>query len=222
MQFAGKVLLLATAVMALPAAAAVIAGGQMSGAQPAPAMANMTYRAKDPARLNGEPQDRLFAATEFAQAGEGPFSLPPAGGMGILARPPHPPFGAMGLPGGPPPRLAASPRQACNEDIDRHAALAGYLKSKLRLQEAQREAWQKIETAAAPVIETLRALCAELPEYRTAHPSMPEGLEHAEKRMVATAEFLHAIREPLRALYATLTPDQRAAIEPPAPPMPPI
>jgi hypothetical protein len=227
MQFAGKVVLLAAAVMALPTAAAVIAGVQISGAYPLraqPAMANMTYRTKDPARFNAEPSDRSASGVEFAQAGDGPFSPPMGGlggGMGAFARRPHPPvpFDSMGLP---PPRFAASPRQGCEEEIDRRAAVAGYLKSRLRLQEAQREAWQKIETAAAPAIETLRALCAELPEYRMAHPSMPEGLDHAEKRMVATAELLHAIREPLRALYATLSPDQRAEIEPPAPPMPPI
>jgi len=57
MQLTGKVLLLAVAVMALPAAAAVIAEGQLPGAQSTQPMANTTYRAKDKdqSRLPAQP-----------------------------------------------------------------------------------------------------------------------------------------------------------------------
>jgi hypothetical protein len=125
----------------------------------------------------------------------------------------------MGAPGPAPfPRAPfLNPRAACNDDIDRHAALSGYLKSKLRLQGAQKDAWQKIEVAAGPAVETLRTLCDELPQSPAARPSMPDAIAFGEKQLAAKAAFLRAIRDPLRALYETLSPDQRAALEPPAP-----
>lgn len=134
---------------------------------------------------------------------------PPSAGIDpitVIGRPPHLP-----LP---------SPRRACEEDIDRHAAFAGYLRSKLQLQGTQHEAWQTIELAARPAVEALRRVCAELPDRGVATMSVPEAFEHAQRRLAASAEFLGAIREPLRALYDTLSPDQRAVLElPPPPPM---
>jgi hypothetical protein len=74
--------------------------------------------------------------------------------------------------------------------------------------------------AAAPAVEALRSICAELPDRGVATPSMPDAFDHAQRRLVATAEFLRAIREPVRALYDTLSPDQRATLDPlPPPPM---
>jgi len=127
----------------------------------------------------------------------------------------------MGPFGPTPPWLALSPRQACEEDIARRAALVGYLGAKMRLKGAQKEAWQNIVNAAAPAVEALYRLCAELPERIAARPSMPDAISYAERRLSATAEFLRVIREPFRALYEKLSADQRAALEPPPPSLPP-
>ena len=154
----------------------------------------------------------------FAQLGDAPV-LPAPDAFGRIR---HPPDGvdSMGSPGLAPPPPMLSARQACEEDIARRAALAGYLGAKMRLQGAQKEAWQNIINAAAPAVEALYGLCAELPERSTARPSMPDTISYAEKRLSAAAEFLRVIREPLRALYETLSADQRAALDsPPPPPM---
>jgi hypothetical protein len=43
---------------------------------------------------------------------------------------------------------------------------------------------------------------------------MPDALDLAERHLTSRLELLRAIREPLRALYNTLTPEQRMALEP--------
>ena len=96
--------------------------------------------------------------------------------------------------------------------------MAGYLKSKLRLQPNQREAWQKLENAAQAAIEKLHATCESFPIEASAPVSLPYMMELVEAEMSARVELLRATREPLRALFATLTPEQRQAFRPPAPP----
>jgi hypothetical protein len=221
MRVAAKGLVLALGLVALPATASVMAGMRFSGAHPLGAtedpMTNMTYRVKDQSRM--DLPDQPFAPVAFAQLGEAPVPPPP----GAFWRMPHPPGGidSMGLPGFVPPRPALPLRQACEEEIHRRAAVAGYLGAKLRLQGAQREAWQNVVSAAAPAVEALYCLCAELPERIAARPSMPDVISYEERRLSATSEFLRVIREPFRALYETLSADQRAALEPPPPPLPP-
>jgi len=225
MRFAAKGLLLAIGLVAVPVTISLMGGVRFSDADPLLQPSErrseqVTYLAKDESRLpaiSGGLADRPRYAVEFAQAGGVPV-LPGVGGFGRMA---HPSAGIdpIAVLGRPPHLPLPSPRRACEEDIDRHAALAGYLRSKLRLQGMQMEAWQKIELAALPAIEALRRVCAELPDRGVAMPSMPDAFDHAERRLAATAEFLRTIREPLRALYDTLSPDQRAVLEPPPPPM---
>jgi hypothetical protein len=208
-------LVLAVSLVAVPTTASILAGMRFSGAHP---MTNLTYHVKDRSRIGVDVPQRPSAAIELAKLGEAP--MPPV--PGAFGRVRHRPGGidSMGLLGLAPPRPAQSSRQACEEDIARRAALAGYLGASLRLQGAQKEAWQNIINAAAPAVEALYGLCAELPERSTARPPMPDAISYAEKRLSAAVEFLRVIREPLRALYETLSADQRAALDsPPPPPM---
>jgi hypothetical protein len=121
---------------------------------------------------------------------------------------------AMHAPPGPlPPN-----RAACEEDINRSAAMAGYIKSKLQLQGSQKDAWRKIEEAAEPAVEKLRQTCALLPVSMSLPPSLPEAIDLAAKQFAIRAAFLQAISGPVHALYETLSSDQRAALSPPPPP----
>jgi LTXXQ motif family protein len=124
--------------------------------------------------------------------------------------PPAPRPGLLGLapPDGPPPQ----PRVACEEDVDRLMGLAGYLKSKMRLREDQKAAWQKIEQIAAPGVEKIRNLCERLPSQPMPQPGLLEHIDFAEMQMAARLELLRAIHEPLHALYETLSSDQRALL----------
>ena len=224
MRVAAKGLVLALGLVAVPATASVVAGMRLSSGHPPVGalespMTSMTYHVKDQSRMGRDFPGLPPVAIELAQLGDAPVP-PTPGAFGPM---PHPPggFESMGLLGLVPPRPALPPRQACEEDIHRRAAVAGYLGAKLRLQGTQKEAWQNVVNAAAPAVEALYGLCAELPERIAARPSMPDAISYAERRLSATAEFLRVIREPFRALYETLSADQRAALEPPPPPLPP-
>jgi hypothetical protein len=94
--------------------------------------------------------------------------------------------------------------------------LQAYLKSKFRLQGSQKQAWQKIEEAAEPALESMHELCAQLPDRIAGPPATPDMLDFVEKQLSARAAVLRAIREPVRAFYS-LSPEQRAVLQPPPP-----
>jgi hypothetical protein len=134
---------------------------------------------------------------------------------------PFPPFGGIS---GPPPfgRLGGMPpsanppltRVVCEEEINRGAALAGYLKSKLRLHPNQREAWEKFERAADSALEKLHAACEHLPIEVHAQPSLSNWVDLIDEQLSSRIEFVRSVREPLGALADTLSPEQRETLQP--------
>lgn len=140
--------------------------------------------------------------------GPGPGQGPGWGPGPALARPP-------GLPA-----FAPMPpdRHACAEQIDHGAGAAGYLKSKLNLDGAQKDAWLKIEQAAEPVVQKMRQFCASLPAEPGAPPNFPTLIEMADTQFTLRAEFVRAIVAPAKALYELLSPEQRAVLDRPLPP----
>jgi hypothetical protein len=235
MKFPAKALIIATSLIALTA---VTAGFLSPSGAPAAAGAlrNDIYRAKDSSRvaqvIEGNYRGDKSVAIELAQV-DGPPSFPPT--MSFPRGAPLPPSPSLMMnfprgvpfPPGPGPMIfhgpmrpdgtMEPPRRECLENIHRHSALAGYLKSKLRLQESQKEAWRKIEEAAGPALEAMQALCDQLPDVLGAPPTMPDMIDFAEKQNSARAAFLRAIRDPFRALYDTLTAEQRALLQLPPP-----
>jgi hypothetical protein len=179
------------------------------------AVGSTSVRAKDETRLTSvaraqtshEPA-RAADAARIAQA----FGPPPEfGGL-------PPPRGAL-APIDPHIAMGPTPTRAtCEDHIDFEIAMATYVKAKLRLQPSQRETWQKLETAAQGPIDKIRAACAGFPADANAPMSLPEMLDAVEADMSARAELLRATREPLRALFSSLTPEQRIAAQPPVPP----
>lgn len=187
---------------------------------------------KDAARLTpfaDDNDDQAILLIKLAQASRQPDLAPPAirTAQAFIPPPafgdppmPHGAFGPFSPPAvmGPPPRPLT--RSVCEDRINSEAAMVGYLKSKLRLQPNQREAWQKLENAAQAAIEKLHAACESLPIEASAPAPLPDMMEMVEAEMSARVELLRATREPLRALFATLTPEQRRALQPPVPPPP--
>jgi LTXXQ motif family protein len=154
---------------------------------------------------------------ELAQA-MGPPSGPsgPGAPSGFPApfRPPPPPHPSRAMAGfAPPGGLPPAPRAACEEEVDRLMGLVGYLKSKLRLQDDQKAAWLKVELVAVPVVEKIKDLCARLPSQPVPQSHLLERIDFMEMQTAARLELLRAVHEPLRALYETLSPDQRAILE---------
>jgi hypothetical protein len=127
---------------------------------------------------------------------------------------PPPPQGL--LPGWPGPMMGHGPhfalppaRTICEERINRISALAGYIKSKLRLQGVQKDNWSKIELAAEPTIEKMREACGSLPNDASAPPTMPTMILFGGKEASARAEFLSVISKPAQAFYDSLSTEQR-------------
>jgi LTXXQ motif family protein len=237
MKFPPKSLIIATSLIALTAVTAGFLSP--SGARAvAGALRNEVFRVKDLSRVvqvvGGNYRGDKSVAIELAQA-DGPSSFPPT--MSFPHGVPFPlgPGPMMTFPRGVPLPLGPGslffdgpmrphgpmradgtmepPRRECLENIHRHSALAGYLKSKLRLQENQKEAWRKIEEAAGPTLEAMQALCDQLPDPLGAPPTIPDMIDFAEKQNSARAAFLRAIRAPFRALYDSLTAEQRALLQ---------
>lgn len=188
--------------------------------------------AKDQARLPssaiaGQGDDYGTALIQLAQVArpqppEGAGRVPPPEeGMRPMSGGPMRPDGE---PFGPPPMARHRPglmpptRAACEERMAHHAAMVGYIRSKLQLQGAQKDAWRKIEDAAEPAVAKLHQTCALLPAQPSPPPALPDAIEFAAKEAAARAELLQAVTGPVRALYDTLSPDQRAALMPPPPP----
>ncbi len=197
---------------------------------------SVNVQPKDAARLApfaDNNDDHASLLIKLAQASRQPDLEPPAIRTAQAFVPP-PAFSYLPVPHGafgpfPPPAIMAPPplpltRSVCKDRIDSEAAseaaMAGYLKSKLRLQPNQREAWQKLENAAQATIEKLHATCESLPTEASAPLSLPDMMDMMEAQLSVRVELLRATREPLRTLFATLTPEQRGALQPPAPPPP--
>jgi hypothetical protein len=241
MIFTGKVLIATSLVVAALAVAAIAPLGRQNSVAAAP-------REKDQSRVPSAPAPEGTAGyasnlVQLAQAvkprppgqpalivaDEGElFGSPPPGferpvadprenaGQDLSARPAR----IGGRRPGPPPVMAMQPdRRLCSDQIDHGAGVAGYFKSKLNLQGAQKDAWLKIEEAAEPVVQKMRQFCAGLPAEPGARPSFPTVIEMTDKQFALRAEFVSAVIGPAKALYDLLSPDQRAILDRPLPPL---
>jgi len=103
----------------------------------------------------------------------------------------------------------------CIEHFARSAGRMAYLEAKLQLSADQQPLWDKWRQAVAAGAEKERADClADVPPAGT-QPTALDRDTHIEKMMTAKVASLQAARPALEALYASLTPDQRAAFDRP-------
>jgi hypothetical protein len=100
------------------------------------------------------------------------------------------------------------------------AAIRAVLRSRLKLDQGQREAWAKMEALVEPFDLKARELCETLPAT-PAEPTAPDLLRLTEQALTLRLDMVKAIQEPFRGFYGTLTAEQRTVIDrPPGPPMP--
>jgi hypothetical protein len=118
-----------------------------------------------------------------------------------------------------PPKLA--PRSRCLEDINRHMAIYGYIRSKLQLTENQKAAAKAVDDALQSSVGKLQVLCQTLPNDMAPPPGLMEGADFMEKQLSARLDLLHALKAPMQDLFTQLSPDQRAVLDAP-PPFPPF
>jgi hypothetical protein len=230
MQSAFRVVLLAAGILGAPTVATIISPAILSSSPTSKAsqLSLPVHDSRAIAASLDEDAGRAFASTEFAEAIGWPWeshvprpdariSVPP--GAPPISQPPgaRPRIG-LGSPPPPPP----STRSGCEEEIDRLTGLAGYLKSKIHLQGAQKEAWQKLELAATAPVEQLRELCSALPAQPEPPTGLLERIDFAEKQTAIRLELFRAIHDPLHALYESLSADQRALLAMPPRPFLPV
>jgi hypothetical protein len=143
-----------------------------------------------------------------------PFSpgplLPP---FPVISMPPPLRFMGMGPMPSPPTRAT------CEAGLSPEAGLAASLTSRLRLNSDQIKTWRKVEDAAQPALEKLHSVCDRLPVESTTTTTMLDAMDILDAEMAARLELIRATRNPLRELYEMLTPEQRAELRPPLPPI---
>lgn len=108
-----------------------------------------------------------------------------------------------------------SPRALCEERVHREAGMRAQLRSRLKLDSGQREAWTRMEALVEPVDLRARELCAALPLEAAGPPAAPDTLAFAEKQLGLRLEMMRLLQAPFRDFYLTLNPEQRVALDRP-------
>ena len=221
-------LALAIATVAVPATVIIVHADPRAGRNPT-ALAAASERPKDNSRVvSTTSDDKASLLIQLARMSRQPKDIRVAD---AFMPPPPPPFGPPPQPHGPgewhappagmgppPPGPAPMMQSACEDRIDRQVAFAAFMKSRLRLQPSQLEAWQKLEQAAAPALAKIQAACDQLPAAGHAPPPLPDMIDAMEAQMSARTALLKIVQQPLRDLFDTLSPEQRAKLRPPPPP----
>ncbi len=104
--------------------------------------------------------------------------------------------------------------ERCGNHYARVAAGLAFLEAKLNLTEAQRTPWNAWRQARLDDAAKVRDTCvADVPAHPDTPPTVLEREAHREKAMSARLAGLEARRPALEALYAVLTPDQKATFD---------
>ena len=138
-------------------------------------------------------------APQLAQAAP-PAAMPPAAGGGAMPMPPHP---------------AVNPRNMCLEMVARKAGHRAYLKTRLDLKPEQMTAWNAYEKAADDVAAKDKTRCASLPTEMKDRPKFTDRMNMREQMMKSRYDSFEAVKPPLMALYAALTPEQQEIFDRP-------
>ena len=108
-----------------------------------------------------------------------------------------------------------SPKAMCEEHIARRIGNRAYLKSRLDLKPEQITAWNTFEKAADEASAKEKARCASLPTEMKTPPNFADRFNRREEMMKTRLESLEAVKPSLMALYAMLTPEQKAILDRP-------
>lgn len=135
---------------------------------------------------------------------------PGMGGPGMMGHGPmgQGPMGGMAMP-------AFSPKDMCTEQVARRIGNRAYLKARLDLKPEQLTLWNNFEKAADEASAKDKVRCATLPAEIKTPPSYMERMTMREEMMKARLAALEAVKPSLQALYAALTPEQKAIFDKP-------
>lgn len=108
-----------------------------------------------------------------------------------------------------------SPQQRCEAGIARRAARAAYVEALLNLTPEQRPLAAKVEAALQSAGDKERQICASLPTDAKAPATLMDRLNRHEQMMQARLDGMKQVQPALQALYAALTPQQKATFDHP-------
>jgi hypothetical protein len=108
-----------------------------------------------------------------------------------------------------------SPKAMCEEHIARRIGNRAYLKSRLDLKSEQVTAWNTFEKAADDASAKEKTRCASLPTEMKTPPNFADRFNRREEMIKTRLESLEAVKPSLMALYAMLTPEQKAILDRP-------
>jgi hypothetical protein len=112
-------------------------------------------------------------------------------------------------------RWTFSPQTMCKERVARSLGHRAYLKARLDLKPEQAALWDAYEKAADAESAKDKARCATLPMERKERPNFADRLNMQDDMMKARLASLEAVKPSVLALYAALTPDQKALFDRP-------
>lgn len=119
-----------------------------------------------------------------------------------------------------PPTAAApgrtfSPKNMCLDQVARRLGNRAYLKARLELKPEQMTAWNAFEKASDDASTKATARCAALPAEMKERPNYVDRLSMEEDAMKARVASIEAVKPTLVALYAVLSPEQKAILDRP-------
>lgn len=118
-----------------------------------------------------------------------------------------------------PPVAAAgrtfSPKSMCQDMLARRIGNRAYIKARLELKPEQMTAWNAFEKASDEANTKSNVRCAALPAEMKDRPNYVDRLSIEEDAMKARVASIEAVKPTLVALYAVLTPEQKAILDKP-------
>jgi LTXXQ motif family protein len=108
-----------------------------------------------------------------------------------------------------------SPKAMCEEHIARRIGNRAYIKARLDLKPEQLPAWNTFEKAADEASTKEKAKCASLPTEMNTPADFTTRFNRREEMLKARLDSLEAVKPSLMALYAMLTPEQKALFDRP-------
>lgn len=132
--------------------------------------------------------------------------------------PTNPPPGAGGHEQhGQREQRAMNPKAFCLDQVARRAGNRAYIRLRLDLKADQMTAWNAFAKASDDADVKDVARCNALPTEMKERPNYVERLTMEETVMKARIERIDAVKPSLKALYDTLSPEQKAVLDSPRP-----
>jgi hypothetical protein len=108
-----------------------------------------------------------------------------------------------------------SPKAMCEDHIAHRIGNRAYVKARLDLKAEQLPVWNTFEKAADEASMKEKVQCASLPTEIKTPPTFADRFNRREEMLKTRLASVEAVKPSLMALYAALTPEQKAVLDRP-------